>query len=132
MHTKGPSAMSQTSAQTFHVIVAEDDPVVAVTIAETLEERGFRVSIGRNGFDAFKIDQNDPADILITDLRMPHFDGTSLIARMQEQRPELPILVTTGYSDNLPKEEPGQLSVVQKPFSEDSIVRAVQALLGVA
>lgn len=121
-----------TMSEPFHVIVAEDDPLIAVTVAEALEARGYRVTIGRNGFDAYKIDQKDPADILITDIRMPHFDGTSLINRMREQRPELPILVTTGVSENLPAEEPGQLAVVQKPFTEDAIVRSVQALLGTA
>lgn len=116
----------------FHVIVAEDDPLIAVTIAETLEARGHRVTIGRNGFDAYKIDEKDPADILITDIRMPHFDGTSLINRMREQRPELPILVTTGYSERLPDEEPGQVVVVQKPFTEDALLRAFHSLLGTA
>lgn len=117
-------------SQPFHVIVAEDDALVAVTVAEALEDCGYRVTIGRNGFDAIKIDQADPADVLITDIRMPHVDGTTLIGRMRELRPELPILVTTGYSEDLPEEEPGQLVVVQKPFTNDAIVRNVKTLLG--
>ncbi|WP_448206350.1 response regulator [Azospirillum sp. sgz302134] len=122
--------MSQPS-QPFHVIVAEDDAVVAVTVAEALEALGYRVTIGRNGFDAIKIDQADPADVLITDIRMPHVDGTTLISRMRELRPELPILVTSGCTEQLPEEEPGQLAVVPKPFTEDAIIRNVKALLGV-
>lgn len=118
-------------SQPFHVIVAEDDALVAVTVAEALESQGYRVTIGRNGFDAIKIDQADPADLLITDIRMPHVDGTTLISRIRELRPDLPILVTTGYSEQLPKEEPGQLVVVQKPFSDGAIINNVKALLGV-
>jgi len=115
----------------FHVIIAEDDPVVAITIAEVLETNGYRVTVGRNGFDALRTDENDPADLLITDIRMPHFDGATLVTRMKERRPELPILVTTGYSEQLPEEEPGQLAVMQKPFTDDAILRNVKSLLGV-
>ncbi len=116
----------------FHVIVAEDDPLIAITLAEVLESCGYRVTVGRNGFDALRTDEEDPADLLVTDLRMPHFDGVTLLNRMKERRPELPILVTTGYSEQLPAEEPGQIAVVQKPFTDDAIVRAARILLGEA
>lgn len=112
-----------------HVIVAEDEPLVAITVASQLEDGGYRVTVANNGHEAIEADLADAADILVTDLRMPALDGLGLIAHMRERRPCLPIVVMTGYSERLPREEPGRLVIVRKPFWGDRITTAVSALL---
>jgi len=113
-----------------HVIIAEDEPLVAVTVGGMLEEGGYRVTVARDGLEALELDARDPADVLVTDLRMPRLDGIGLIGRMRERRPGLPIVVMTGYSDVFPDASAGRLVIIHKPFWGDQIVRAVGAVLG--
>jgi CheY-like chemotaxis protein len=112
-----------------HVLIAEDEVLVALSLSATLEDRGFRVTLARNGLEAIQADEADPADILVTDMRMPVMDGASLIRHIRERRPDLPIIVMTGYSSSIPAEEPGQLTVLVKPFKTDSLTVAVGELL---
>ena len=114
----------------LHVIVAEDEPLVAATVGGMLEEGGYRVTLARDGLDALEVDERDPADVLVTDLRMPRLDGVTLIDRMRGRRPDLPIVVMTGYSDVFPDVSAGRLIVINKPFWGEQIVRAVGAVLG--
>lgn len=113
----------------LHVIVAEDEPLVAVTVGGMLEEGGYRVTLARDGLDALDADSRDPADVLVTDLRMPRLDGVALIERMRARRPGLPIVVMTGYSDVFPDASAGRMLIIQKPFWAEQIVRAVGAVL---
>ncbi len=62
-------------------------------------------------------------------MRMPVMDGASLIQLIRPRRPDLPIIVMTGYSEAIPREEHDLLKVLRKPFRLESMVRAVQALL---
>lgn len=74
-------------------------------------------------------EENDPADILLTDMRMPVMDGGSLIRMIWQRRPDLPIVVMTGYSESIPPEEPGRLIVLRKPFIFEPLIRAIETLL---
>jgi CheY-like chemotaxis protein len=115
-----------------HVIVADDEVLVATTLADILEEAGYRVTVTHNGLEALEAERRDPADLLVTDLRMPRLDGIALIGRIRAQRPDLPIVVMTGYSESLPTAEPGRLVVLRKPFAPDRVVETIRALLGPA
>lgn len=112
-----------------HVLVAEDEDLVAVVLAEILESHGFRVTVAHNGLQAYEADRNDPADLLLTDMRMPVMDGGVLIRLIRERRPNLPVIVMTGFSEYLPLEEPGRLIVVRKPFNFDALIRRIEELL---
>ena len=116
----------------LHVIVAEDEPLVAATVGGILEESGYRVTLTGDGLEALEADQCDPADLLVTDLRMPRLDGVALVGRIRERRPHLPIIVMTGYSEAIPAEEAGRLVVIRKPFWGDQVNRALEAVLSAA
>ncbi len=113
----------------MHILVAEDEDLVAMTLAEILEAEGYRVTVTHTGQDAIDVDTGDPADLLITDMRMPTVGGEVVIRTLRDKRPNLPIIVMTGYSEQIPSEEPGRLVVLRKPFSMSIIARQVQALL---
>jgi len=112
-----------------HVLLAEDEDLVAMVVAEVLESEGFRVTVTHNGLAAVEADVADPADLLLTDMRMPVMDGEALIRIIRQRRPDLPVVVTTGYSEHLPDEEPGRLVVLRKPYSLSALVPAITALL---
>lgn len=51
----------------LHVIVADDEPLIAEAVGVILEMSGCRVTLTSNGFEALEADERDPADILVTD-----------------------------------------------------------------
>ncbi|CAO3433063.1 hypothetical protein [Azospirillum doebereinerae] len=112
-----------------HIILADDEDLVAMTIALMLEDYGFRVTVTRNGQEALHADGEDPASLLLTDMRMPVMDGTVLVKLMRQRHPRLPIVVMTGYSEAIPDEEAGRLSVLRKPFPLDVLHQRIRALL---
>ncbi|QJE73327.1 response regulator [Aerophototrophica crusticola] len=81
----------------MHVIVAEDEALVAMMFEAALSQAGYRVSLARDGQEALELLDQDPADAVVTDLRMPRMDGRDLILRLRARDPGLPILVVTGY-----------------------------------
>lgn len=112
-----------------HVLLAEDEDLVAMVVAEVLEFEGFRVTVTHNGLAAVEADAADPADLLVTDMRMPVMDGAALIRIIRQRRPDLPVVVTTGFSEHIPDEKPGRLVVLRKPYSMSALTAMVKALL---
>lgn len=113
----------------LHVLLAEDEDLVAMVVAEILEAEGFRVTVTHNGLAAVEADAADPADILLTDMRMPVMGGEALIRMIRQRRPDLPIVVMTGYSEHIPVEEPGRLMVLRKPYAVSALAPAIRAFL---
>ncbi len=81
-----------------HVLLAEDEPLVALTVGELLTDAGYRVTVAHDGIEAVDAYAADPADILVTDVRMPRLDGLDLTARLRETNPNLPVVITTGHA----------------------------------
>lgn len=72
-----------------HALIVEDEPDVADTLRELVEREGYRVTVARDGAQAFTaIDQED-FDLLLSDVRMPLLNGRELYERLSEIRPEL-------------------------------------------
>ncbi|CAO3360697.1 response regulator [Azospirillum melinis] len=112
-----------------HVLIAEDESLVALAMAFILESEGYRVTVACNGVEAVEADTDDPADILITDMRMPVMDGAALIRAIRERRPDLPVIVVSGFSEHLPRPEPGRLVVMRKPYDLAAMAPTITALL---
>lgn len=112
-----------------HILVAEDEDLVAMALAEVLEAEGFRVTMTHNGQEAIDADALDPADLLVTDMRMPILGGKVLIETLRAKRPNLPVIVMTGFSEHLPDDELGRLIVLRKPFPMSTLVRHAEAFL---
>jgi len=118
-----------------HILVAEDEVLVAWALREILEEAGYRVTIAHDGARALALEAEDPADVLLTDLQMPHLDGGTLIRRLRSARPSLPVIVMTGFPDASRLAELGQGTsastvIMAKPISPQPVLAAVRAVLG--
>ena len=79
-----------------HILVVDDEPLAAEQIAKFLEKPGVRTSTAGSGRSALALHREDPADLIVTDLRMPDGDGVELIQAIRSEDGDLPIIVVTG------------------------------------
>ena len=84
-----------------HVLLIDDEEILAEMGKTVLERLGYRVTVGTNRLEALTIFQNQPQkfDLVITDQTMPGTTGTDLTRRMLQLRPDLPVILCAGYSD---------------------------------
>ncbi len=82
-----------------NIIIAEDDIVNQTLIKMIVEEQGHSVIVCPDGQDAYdRITQDEPCDLLITDIMMPNMDGMELISLIRDSKrySKLPILIQSG------------------------------------
>jgi len=117
------------------VLVAEDEALAAMALEDLLLEAGFDVLLAADGQEALETAGRERFDLLLTDLRMPRLDGRELIRRLRAMRPDLPVVVMTGYAPpngSIVIEEGGPIVLMTKPFDPDRLVATIRSLAGVA
>jgi CheY-like chemotaxis protein len=81
----------------LRIILAEDEALVALALADWLEAEGHSVHVAADGLKALAAARRlDGLDLLVTDLRMPNLGGEGLIRALRADRPALPVVVVTG------------------------------------
>ena len=80
------------------VLVAEDEALIALSLADLLEAEGYDVTVAADGADASAAARRmgDALGVLVTDLNMPRMGGEDLIRALRAERPGLPVVVVTG------------------------------------
>jgi CheY-like chemotaxis protein len=111
-------------------LVVEDDLPAVRSLATMLRAEGYAVETAQDGAAAVARLTRDPLpDVLITDLTMPHVNGTAVIEFARSRRKDLPVLVVTGY----PEMAAGALArlappptVLVKPIDLPELLKVVQ------
>jgi DNA-binding response OmpR family regulator len=83
----------------MRILVVEDNPQAAASMAGFLSREGYEVEVARDGLSAVEAARDRPADVLLLDLGLPRMDGWEVARRVQEQPgPKRPLLVAvTGH-----------------------------------
>lgn len=111
------------------ILLVDDEPLVRMATAEMLREMGHSVVEAESGAAAVAlISSGEEVDLLITDYLMPGMRGSELADEIRGQRPDMPVLLLTGYA-NLAKGEAVGLPRLSKPFRESDLARGVAHLL---
>ena len=112
------------------ILFVDDDPLIAMSTMEMLEDLGHQVIGANSGLHALDIIKSDqPIDLMMTDHVMPGMTGIELAAASREVRPSLPILLATGYAD-LPEGAQLDLPRLAKPYHQDQLRDRLDQLLG--
>ena len=112
------------------ILFVDDDPLIAMSTTEMLEDLGHHVigaSSGLHALDIIKSEQ--PIDLMVTDHVMPGMTGIELAAASRAVRPSLPILLATGYAE-LPEGAQLDLPRLAKPYHQDQLRDRLDQLLG--
>ena len=106
------------------VLVVDDVPQVRATAVRIIEALGCTVFDAYNGHQALKLLQAHPEiEVLFADIRMPGMSGIELAEVAQRSRPDLRIVLTSGYVGQ--KDVPADITFVPKPWRVDAIAEAV-------
>ena len=114
------------------ILAVDDEPVILDSFRKILVLAGFSVDTVENGPEALTLLRAHPYDFLFTDLKMPVMDGVEVVKAARHLRPDLDVVVITGYGTIETAVETlqfGAVDYVQKPFTEDELVALAKRLL---
>jgi CheY-like chemotaxis protein len=117
------------------ILLAEDQPAIRNVLREFLEAEGYRVLEAQNGNEAHEIAKNyvGRIDVLVADVIMPHIRGTELAKLLTGLRPEMCVVLISGYSEDALLENQmlaaGSMILLQKPFDPEELVRGIRESL---
>ena len=123
------------------VLVAEDEALIALSLADLLEAEGYDVALAPDGMDALDAARRlgDALAVLVTDLTMPRMGGEDLIRALRAERPGLPVVVVTGSAPFGGVEElrrhaggDGLLLLLLKPADCGELAAALRQAVAVA
>ncbi|KAA3656970.1 MAG: response regulator, partial [Calditrichaeota bacterium] len=115
------------------ILVVDDDKEVAEIVKKMLEMIGYEVDCQINSFEAVKFFNEHPGkyDLLISDLTMSDLTGLDLAQHVLTLRPDLPVIIMTGYGDDLNEEtrqQHGIKQVLGKPITLIDLANAVRSV----
>jgi CheY-like chemotaxis protein len=118
----------------WKILVAEDEGLAAMAIEDELQREGYEVTLAADGQAALEAATAQPPDLLLTDLRMPRLDGAGLIRALRSTRPDLPVVVMTGYAPSggaasFRADGEAEVSLFAKPLDMDAVLAELRKLL---
>ena len=119
-----------------HVLLVDDDPGFRSYASMLLTKNGYRVSQACDGWEALqsvkKMQENaDHIDLLFTDLRMKTMSGMELILKVRALGLDMPVLVATGFLDDVSFDELQRIKrhqFLSKPFKPQELLQHVEEL----
>jgi PAS domain S-box-containing protein len=129
-----PVKTAEISAGSETLLVVEDERAFRDLLHEGLESRGYQVLVASNGVEALQVAEqySGPIRVLITDVIMPQMSGPELAKSLRKVRRNTEVLYMSGYTDDRVGEmssSSGELTLIQKPFYIDDLVRKIQEIV---
>ena len=116
------------------VLVADDEPNIRATIGEILRKYECDVQLVKDGYEACALLEQEHFDLVISDIKMPYRNGYEIFAAAHRQRPELPVILMTGFGYDphhsiVRASQEGLASVLFKPFKVEQLLEEVRKAL---
>lgn len=121
--------MSESPAGTVRIIAVDDESIVLSLISDALEDEGYDIRTAESAATALEMMTAEPADLIITDIRMPHMTGIQMMKRIRQDYPNTGVIFMTGYANlNSAKDaiKHGAHDYIMKPFELSEIRQAVR------
>ena len=116
-------------SEELRVLIVDDNEDFCRSLADILVLRDHEVSCAYSGFHAVEEVQQNSFDLVVTDIKMPEMNGVETFKKIRGIRPEIPVLMMTGFSvDDLIGEalREGVLGVLRKPVDHDEMFRLIE------
>ncbi|MBS0297670.1 MAG: response regulator [Proteobacteria bacterium] len=129
--TAPPAAPRKAQVARARALLVEDSDDVAEVTRLLLEDLGFEVEHRAGGLEALeRLDRRPRFDLVVSDLIMPGpVDGLELARTLRRTRPELPVLLVTGYSEKAGEAAAEGFPLLRKPYDAPGLADAIEALM---
>src|SRR3954451_17204993 len=117
--------MIQTRAQ--RILVVEDNADLRRMFRTALVMEGFEVKEVSDGYDALRVLEQNAAELVVLDLRLPLIDGLTVLREMQGRR-KVPVVIVTGSNEDVSRFDVA--CVLRKPITPDKLIAEVRRCLG--
>ena len=114
------------------LLLVDDDPGLLRLLGMRLSSEGFQVATAASGAEALRQLQKEPADVVISDLRMDEMDGLALFGEIQRRHAGLPVIILTAHGsipDAVSATQQGVFSFLTKPVDRDALYKAIDEAL---
>lgn len=115
------------------ILVAEDEAMLRLIAVELLEDAGFEVYEAGDGLEALALLKANPQiALLVSDIKMPRMDGYALAAAGLEFKPDLKVLLMTGYAHEPPPQvlKARHIPILHKPFNPERLCALAADMVG--
>lgn len=117
------------------VLIVDDEPDMVASLARIMVGAGFEVESACDGQEALAKSRTCGPDFVIMDIRMPRMNGIEACLAVQQELPDVPIILMTGFSDALDEAnesifaracQQGQIRIMLKPLDLDRVIQMVR------
>lgn len=116
------------------ILLVDDEKSILFTGRNLLERLGYQVETRQNpieALDLFRVDPNQ-FDLVITDMTMPKMTGDQLVQEILKIRPDVPVILNTGFNEKIDEEKAKQIGIrqyIEKPFNRRILANVVREVL---
>jgi PAS domain S-box-containing protein len=119
---------------TERILLVDDELPIARMSGQILEQLGYRVTVRTGSIDALELFRSGPGefDLIITDMTMPNMTGDALAMKLIALRPDIPVILFTGYSKRISDEKALQIGIkafAYKPMLKADLAKTVRKVL---
>lgn len=139
--SKAPSSIAEQKPSppkgTETILFVDDEVSITEVGKKLLEHLGYSVEIHTNSLDALEAVRSGDKnfDLIITDQTMPHLTGDELARRILKIKPDMPIIICTGFSESIDEEKSKQIGIkafLMKPLELNELAAAVREVMDAA
>ena len=116
------------------ILFVDDEPSLAELSKQMMERLGYKVTIRTSSFEALELfkSQPDAFDLVITDMTMPNMTGDVLASKLTTVRPDIPVVICTGYSEKITQKLLDRLNIkalILKPIIRNELLISIRQVL---
>lgn len=120
---------TETVSQTATILIVEDNEEVGAFAETLLAEMGHTVARAHSGEQALELVRTQEFDVVFSDVVMPGMGGLKLAETLARERPDLPVVLATGYSQEIAQAGSGGRPVISKPYRLATLSDALAAAI---
>ncbi len=128
-----PRSVKKLAPATETILLVEDEAATRDAVQRSLLRAGYKVLLAANGVEALTIADSNPKgiDLVLTDSMMPEMGGLELVSRLRKTRPEISVLMMSGYTEQVTVPSFGltALPFIEKPFASADLLTEIQRVL---
>jgi DNA-binding NtrC family response regulator len=116
----------------YQILFVDDDKDILTMVQQYLEMQGYNVTTVNSGLKALDLVKDQKIDIIFTDYKMPEFNGLELLAAVKQTKPEIEVIIVTGYGSMesaIQAMKFGSYDYLQKPFKLDHLKLIIDRII---